>query len=731
MKTKLLSFFAFLTLLLPCLSAQTYFRSDADTSHFRRDAVYGDVDWTKTLPQKELENRKAMNAAYTEALSKKYGYRLLQLAAFEYDHTFTYGELNPNKMLQESYLIALAKKDLYLMYYLIEFDVEENFSFIVKSLYDRIKTLLSLGLKNKETNVLSMLANLADRRDFLRKDVYKEVQLKMLFIDNPSYLPYRNVYDYPDTDKPSDTSPLDWSDYNPLYVRVQSESRMNEACKQAETIHDGYRLLQLASLQGDHSFSNVYTEEKLFSLALATAQYNKDPYLLLYLYQFAKRKEKLQQIPPSIIFEQAYHAAVGRKDIGALSALRIALSGTIQGITRQTIKNQITALGRSKPVVMWSEVIEKNVVCIRQLGDTTVAIKGFVKPPVGSVILPTKIDYMTVTSIWNHAFSHCKDMTEITIPAGVRTMGEAVFEDCPSLKTIKLEGSNPAFKVVDGVLYSGDSKQLIHVPAQRQPATGFFSVPASVVSINPYAFQHCSTLSNVTLNAGLATIGRAAFNSCVNLTAVSFPSTLTTLDDSVFIGCINLSKVTFATGCKLDEIPDDAFHSCSITSINLPNSIKYIGNRAFYGCKLSKVDLPSTVKSIGAEAFYQNQLEMMCFPEMLEIVGGDALGKNPIKQLVSMAKKPFFMSVFKGCDTLTCNVYVPFQTKDVYTKSYGWKSFKLMEEATVVNHALYTLSEDKKKVFFLSLLYPGEKQGALPSTITVNGVVYPVVSIKP
>jgi len=73
-----------------------------------------------------------------------------------------------------------------------------------------------------------------------------------------------------------------------------------------------------------------------------------------------------------------------------------------------------------------------------------------------------------LTKIGDYAFYGCKNLEEITIPAAVSSIGKRVFSGCGRLERIVVKKGNPAYKSVDGVLFSKDGKRLIKYPEGRQ-----------------------------------------------------------------------------------------------------------------------------------------------------------------------------------------------------------------------------------------------------------------------
>lgn len=59
----------------------------------------------------------------------------------------------------------------------------------------------------------------------------------------------------------------------------------------------------------------------------------------------------------------------------------------------------------------------------------------------GSVIVPSSIDSLPVSTIGDRAFANCKNLTNIVIPESVRSLGDEVFSGCSNLKNIVIPNS--------------------------------------------------------------------------------------------------------------------------------------------------------------------------------------------------------------------------------------------------------------------------------------------------
>ena len=157
----------------------------------------------------------------------------------------------------------------------------------------------------------------------------------------------------------------------------------------------------------------------------------------------------------------------------------------------------------------------------------------------GVVTIPSTIDGLPVASIEDGAFFR---LTSVTIPASVTDIGGSAFSGCTSLSTITVDGLNPVYSSVNGVLFNKNQSSLILCP---QGKAGSYTIPASVTSIEREAFGNCACLTGVIIPNSIINIGECAFLSCYNLTSVTIPNSVTHIQASAFDSCTILTGVYF------------------------------------------------------------------------------------------------------------------------------------------------------------------------------------------
>ena len=194
-------------------------------------------------------------------------------------------------------------------------------------------------------------------------------------------------------------------------------------------------------------------------------------------------------------------------------------------------------------------------------------------------------------AIGNNAFNGCFALrNEVTIPAGVQTIGSYAFSGCRNAKF------NPALP--ETLTAIGDYA--------FQNCANLYAVtlPASLQTIGAHAFE-ASNVQEAVLPAGLKTIGAYAFRHCSNITRVTLPDGLTTLGEGAFQQCEALVTADLMNPMEITSIPRYAFDGCSgLRNVYLPFFIEAVGDYAFRGCaSLRQIQFVAPTKTIGAYAF--------------------------------------------------------------------------------------------------------------------------------
>ena len=147
------------------------------------------------------------------------------------------------------------------------------------------------------------------------------------------------------------------------------------------------------------------------------------------------------------------------------------------------------------------------------------------------------------------------------------------------------------------------------------------SIP--VKEINGYVFNG-SSITEVSIGSNIQTVGNHAFSNCEQLIKAHFES-LNALC-SISFGD-QYSNPLSASQCHL--YIDDS----KITDIDVPTTIKTIGQYAFAGSKIKSVNIPSTVTKIGKSAFIKcDSLKKSSFASLQSLcaIDFDDQNSNPL-----------------------------------------------------------------------------------------------------
>ncbi len=189
----------------------------------------------------------------------------------------------------------------------------------------------------------------------------------------------------------------------------------------------------------------------------------------------------------------------------------------------------------------------------------------------------------------------------------------------------------------------------------------------NVITIGAYAFNECDYLTNAIISDAVYSIGYQAFDNCDRLTDITIGKNVRYIADNAIYYCHNMTNIvwnaincntgervfdsedsaekrhiqTIVIGEEVETIPANLFAGCTnVTSINLPNTLRYIGSNAFKNTGVTSITIPNSVTSIGSGAFYgcANAFTPLVISENVDTIGPDAFG---------------------GCDNLTAVTWNP------------------------------------------------------------------------
>ena len=296
----------------------------------------------------------------------------------------------------------------------------------------------------------------------------------------------------------------------------------------------------------------------------------------------------------------------------------------------------------------------------------------------GSVTIPRRFskDGVTynVTAIGANAFTQCTSLTAVTIPTSVTSIGGGACYGCSSLTSIAIPSSvtsigNEAFKGCTSLTAVNISD--LEAWCKIDFANGSYQ--------NPLTYAHRlylngNELTELVVPEGITDL-KITFDHCHSLTSVSLPSSVKTISDYAFHDCVNITSVNLAEG--LVAIGTNAFDGCSkLLSIDIPEGVTAIYNCAFRNCqRLVSVSLPSSMTFIDSYTF-QNcwDLKNVVIPANTTQIGKYAFSNcYSLKSMVVRSSTP---PVF-GETTLNdaCTIFVPNNSVETYKAADGWSTF--------------------------------------------------------
>lgn len=269
-------------------------------------------------------------------------------------------------------------------------------------------------------------------------------------------------------------------------------------------------------------------------------------------------------------------------------------------------------------------------------------ITGYEEEPTGDLAIPSEVDGHSVTGIGDYAFSYCRDLTGVTIPDSVTTIGANPFYGC-ALTSIRVSSGNPAFAQMDGVLFDKQLTTLIAYPNARE---GAYTIPEGIRHIAANAFGGAKALTAVVFPDSVTSIGEGAFYECTGLTAVAVGNGVTSIGNAAFDYCISMTDIIIPD--SVDSIGTGAFRYCvKLTDVALPASLTHISDRMFESCYgLVSMTIPDGITSIGKSVFREcNNLATVTIPESVTAIEENPFSGCPLTAVTVSPGNPIYEDI--------------------------------------------------------------------------------------
>ena len=266
----------------------------------------------------------------------------------------------------------------------------------------------------------------------------------------------------------------------------------------------------------------------------------------------------------------------------------------------------------------------------------------------GDVVIPEVVFYnnvaYNVTAIGSKAFKYCKDITSLTIPKSIRSIGSFAFENCAILDYVNISdirawcGMDFERETLFGLDYQYNNPlYFAHHLYLNGEEIKDLKIPNNVWFIADYAFYCCYCLKSVTIPSSVTYVGEKSFhgnglNSAIintqnigtwlsqfsSIQELTLGENVTTINENAIKNFENLDRIEMHTkvinswfsglksikevilGEEVTTIGDNAFKDCSrLKKIVIPNNVISIGNSVFENCSsLTSVDVPNRITSI-------------------------------------------------------------------------------------------------------------------------------------
>ena len=288
-------------------------------------------------------------------------------------------------------------------------------------------------------------------------------------------------------------------------------------------------------------------------------------------------------------------------------------------------------------------------------------------------LLPFKYDSanMAITRYTSSTGNVNGTTSDVSFPISLspnKISDEIITGERENLAVTTLMQNDYIYQVWEGGIFTGGYVDKVGYESIFSTSNeyGKIYVPNGIQTIKTKTFESCKInvvdLQNSATSPTLTTIEKTAF-ARTTLTTINIPKSIKEIPAECFYSCSLLTNVTLVEG--LERIGSNGFEDCSsLVSIKIPTSVTVIAYACFYNCtSLKTINIPSGVTKLSGSCFEDctslngvtipskvTSIEYRCFENCSSWSGTLSLPAN----LTSIG-----YSAFAGCVSLTGTLTLP------------------------------------------------------------------------
>lgn len=344
-------------------------------------------------------------------------------------------------------------------------------------------------------------------------------------------------------------------------------------------------------------------------------------------------------------------------------------------------------------------------------GYTVTSVEGFDTTKTKKITLPE-----TVTTIGDSAFATYDNFSysvleEVTLPRNLKNIGAGAFENCYFLTSIDIPES--VTKIGNGAFYGCDNLKNISVKSDIDIGNKAFGdrynlIPAISKTYedsqsdffvwNGWVFEYNGNSQNPAIPSGTVGIYDDVF-AYSDITSVTIPEGVKYINYGAFKQCTTLKNIMLPN--SLVRINASAFKECtSLSALSLGEGLKTIDSEVFKGCVgLKTVALPSKLETLEYEAFAEcSNLENVTFPNTLTTADEAAFYETKWYNNIKDGTALYYGSVFNGFKGHNTCLY----TGSTFTVKDGTKTVDLSGDIGKITKFVF---QNTLKSFTMSRVY--------------------------